>query len=56
MSTKKLLEKKYPNGQLKIRSYMLDKQGKYVTDGKFTSWYENGKKELEAIFTSGVEQ
>jgi antitoxin component YwqK of YwqJK toxin-antitoxin module len=52
-----LVEEYWPNGQLKLRRYvLLSADGTEVDHGTFERWYDNGAKEYEAVFSFGKKE
>ena len=52
-----LVEEYWPNGQLKLRKYVLPQaDGTAVNHGTFERWYDNGAKEYEAFFSYGKKE
>ncbi len=49
-----LVEEHWPDGQLRLRKYVLRlEDGTSVDHGSFVRWYDNGRKEYEAVFVLG---
>ncbi len=48
-------ETKYENGQLKEQFYVLEtKDGNFIKDGSYKSWYENGQTEEEGKYSDSL--
>jgi antitoxin component YwqK of YwqJK toxin-antitoxin module len=48
------VEEYWPNGQLRIRRQVIrEPDGTLIDHGPYTSWYDNGQKEYEAVFVHG---
>ena len=48
------VEEHWPNGQLRLRKQVVhEPDGTLADHGTYTSWYDNGQKEYEAVFVHG---
>ena len=53
----KVVETRWPNGELRLRKQVLHlEDGTVVDHGRFERWHTNGKKEYEAVFVHGKKE